>query len=103
MNDKTSPTKSNVVPMLRRIGDVVRTVFGLVDSIEQLKAKNDVLTAKVDELQREVDQQAGQVKVLLEFVRRALDERVEKRAEAVARAVLAESGASRTRSPGKKK
>ncbi len=85
-----APRKHNVVPMLRRIGEVVRTVFGLVESVEQLKAKNETLTAKVDELRREIDQQTGQVKVLLEFVRGALDDRVEKRAETAARAVLAE-------------
>ena len=89
-DEAPAPRKPNVVPMLRRIGEVVKTIFGLVESVAQLKAKNDVLTAKVDELRREVDQQAGQVRVLLEFVRRALNERVDKRAEAAARAVLAD-------------
>jgi hypothetical protein len=99
-----APRRPNVVPMLRRIGEVVKTILGLVESVEQLKTKNDVLTAKVDELRREVDQQAGQVKVLLEFVRGALDDRIEKRAEAAARAVLAEREAKPgTKSPGKKK
>jgi hypothetical protein len=90
--------------MLRRIGDAIRTILGLVDSVAQLKAKNDVLTAKVDELRREVDQQAGQVKVLMEFVRGALDDRVEQRAEAAARAVLAElDKRPGTKPPAKKK
>ena len=91
--------------MLRRIGEVVGTILSLVDSVAQLKAKNDVLTAKVDELRREVDQQAGQVKVLIEFVCSVLDDRVEKRARAAARAVLAdyEAKASSTKSRGKKK
>jgi len=62
------------------------------------------LTAKVDELRREVDQQAGQVKVLIEFVRSALDDRVEKRAQAAARAVLADYEAkASSKSRGKKK
>ena len=106
MSDAESPAprKQNVVPMLRRIGEVIRTVFGLVDSLEQLKGKNDVLTAKVDELRREVDQQAGQVRVLMEFVRSALDDRVEKRVQAAARAVLAEFETNQaTKSPTKKK
>jgi hypothetical protein len=91
MSDATpeAPRKSNVVPMIRRLGEAVRTILGLVHSVDQLKARNDVLTAKVDELQRKVDQQAGQLEVLLRFVVGALDDRIEKRAEAAARAVLA--------------
>jgi cell division protein FtsB len=78
--------------------------FSLVESVAQLKAKNDVLTAKVDELRHEVDQQAGQVKVLIEFVRGALDDRVEKRAQAAARAVLADYEAKAdTESRGERK
>jgi hypothetical protein len=68
----------------------VRTILDLVESVEQLKKKNDLLADKVDELRREVDQQAGQVTVLLEFVRGALDARVEQRAAEAARAVLTE-------------
>jgi hypothetical protein len=90
--------------MLRRMGEAVKTIFGLVESVAQLKAKNDLLTAKVDELRREVDQQAGQLKVLMQFVQGALDDRVEKRAEAAARAVLAAyESKSGDKSPGKKK
>jgi cell division protein FtsB len=90
--------------MLRRIGEMVGTILSLVDSVAQLKAKNDILTAKVDELRREVDQQAGQVKVLIEFVRSALDDRVEKRAQAAARAILADYEAKAiSKSRGKKK
>jgi hypothetical protein len=98
------PRGQNVVPMLRRIGEVVRTILGLVESVSQLKAKNDVLTIKIDELRREVDQQAGQIKVLMEFVRSALDDRVERRAEAAARAILADFEAKAgSKSPGTKK
>jgi cell division protein FtsB len=90
--------------MLRRIGEVVRTILSLVESVAQLKAKNDVLSAQVDELRREVDQQAGQVKVLMEFVRSALDDRVEKRAQAAARAVLVDYEAkANSKSRGKRK
>jgi len=79
-------------------------IFGLVESVDQLKAKHDVLSAKVDELRREVDQQAGQVKVLMQFVQSALNDQVERRAEAAARAVLAASEPkSGDKSPAKKK
>jgi hypothetical protein len=76
--------------MLRRIGDVVKTIFSLVEAVSQLKAENELLMKEISELRREVDEQAGQVKVLIEFVRSALEDRMERRAEAAARAVLAE-------------
>ena len=99
-----APRSQNVVPVLRRMGEAVKMIFGLVESVEQLRAKNAVLTAKVDELRREVDQQAGQVMVLMQFVRSALDDRVEKRAAAAARAVLADyESKSGARAPDRKK
>ena len=104
MSDTKPPTarNPNVVLMLRRVGEIIKTIFGLVESVSQLKAKNDALTAKIEELRREVDQQSGQVKVLMEFVRSALDERVESRAKEAARAVLAEyESRSGTKSRGK--
>lgn len=90
--------------MLRRMGEAVRTILDLTDSVEELKKKNGALTATVSELRRDVDQQAGQIHVLLEFVRNALDDRVDRRAEAAARAVLAEfEGKSGPIRPGTKK
>jgi hypothetical protein len=71
--------------------------------VEQLKSRNDVLTAKVDELQRTIDQQSGQVEVLLRFVTGALDDKIEKRAEAAARAVVAELEKKRRKKPTSKK
>jgi hypothetical protein len=32
--------------MLRRIGEMVRTILSVVEAVEQLKAKNDVLTER---------------------------------------------------------
>jgi FtsZ-binding cell division protein ZapB len=98
-----APRRTNVFPMLRRMGEAVKTIFDLVDAVEQLKRKNDSLTAKVDELRREVDQQAGQIRVLLGFVRGALDDRIQRRAEAAARSVVAELEAKLGRRPTKKK
>ncbi len=90
--------------MLRRIGEAVRTIFGLVESVEQLKAKNEVLTATVEELRRELGRQAGQVSVLMEFVHDALNRHMRKEAEAAARAVLAElEGKRRTKGRARKK
>src|ERR1043165_3044519 len=98
-----APRRPNVIPMLRRIGEVVRTILGLVESVEQLKAKNDVLTTKVDQLRLEVAQQAGQLEVLLKFISGALNAQVDKRAEDAARAVLAEFEAKQLTQPPLKK
>jgi hypothetical protein len=76
-----APRGPNVVPMLRRLGEAVKIIIGFVHSVEQLKRRNDVLATKVDELQRKIDQQAGQLEVLLRFVTGALDDRIEKRAK----------------------
>jgi hypothetical protein len=96
--------KGNVVPLLRRAGEAVKVIFGLADSVTELKTKNDALFAKVAELRRDVDQQAGQVKVLMGFVQSALNDRVREQAEAAVRAILAERGNKPgTKRPGKKK
>jgi hypothetical protein len=71
--------------------------------VEQLKSRNDVLTTKVDELQRKIDQQAGQIEVLLRFVTGALDDRIEKRAEAAARAAVADLEKKRRTKPSGKR
>ena len=62
-----------------------------------------MLTVKVDELQRKVDQQAGQLEVLLRFVVGALDDRIEKRVEAAARAILAKLEKKPPKRPTRKK
>ena len=94
-----APRSHNVVPMLRRLGKAVKLIFGLVDSVAQLKLKNEALSRKIDELRHEVDQQAGQVRVLLQFVQSALNDRVQEQARAAVRAVLAE----RENQPGTKR
>jgi predicted RNase H-like nuclease (RuvC/YqgF family) len=68
----------------RRIGEFVRNILRLERSVEALKKENKELDGRVITLQRQVDEQAGQLKVLLDFVNKALDERVESRAEEAA-------------------
>jgi hypothetical protein len=45
--DPPGPRRTNLFPMLRRMGEAVETILGLVDSVERLERKNDALTAKV--------------------------------------------------------
>jgi uncharacterized protein YhaN len=75
------PGNVKVVPMLRRIGEVIRTIFRLVESVDQLKAKNEALTARMEELRRELDRQAAQVSVLMLFVRDALNSKADNEAD----------------------
>src|ERR1700704_2485461 len=65
----------------RRVGELIRNILRLERSVEALKKENKELDQRVGTLQRQVDEQAGQLKVLLDFVNKALDERVETRAE----------------------
>lgn len=69
------------LPSWRRIGEFVRNVLRLERSVEALKNENSELNRRVGTLQRQVDDQAGQLKVLVDFVNKALDERVDSRAE----------------------
>ena len=76
------PQKSpegSALPTWRRIGEFIRNVLTLERTIEALKKDNQRLDERVDILQRQVDDQTGQLKVLMEFVRGALDDRIESR------------------------
>lgn len=68
----------------RRIGEFVRNLLEIERSVRSLTAENRALRSKVDELQRMVDEHNGQLKLLSDFVRSSLDERVERRAEEAA-------------------
>jgi len=61
----------------RRFGEFVRNILRLERSVEALKKENAELDARFAALQRQFDEQTGQLAVLLEFVNKALDERVE--------------------------
>ncbi|HEX9905232.1 MAG TPA: hypothetical protein VGA77_09735 [Propylenella sp.] len=69
------------LPSWRRIGEFVRNILRLERSMEALSVENRELDQRVGALQRQVDEQAGQLKVMLDFINKALDDRVEARAE----------------------
>jgi len=52
--------------------------------VETLKEKNKKLEEQVSRLQRQADDQAGQLKVLMTFIQTSLHERVETHAERAA-------------------
>jgi hypothetical protein len=68
----------------RRAFDFARNVMKLEQSVEALKADKADLETKLLALQRQIDEQAGQQKILLSFIGKALDEQVKARAEEAA-------------------
>jgi predicted RNase H-like nuclease (RuvC/YqgF family) len=67
------------LPSWRRLGEFIRNVLSLEHTVEVLKKDNRELHARLNALQRQFDDQAGQLKTLMEFVRGALDDRIEGR------------------------
>ncbi len=90
------------LPSWRRIGEFVRNILRLERSVEALKAENKELDQRVGVLQRQVDEQAGQLKVLLDFVNKALDERVASQAEEAAIRAFERMASAAGLSPAKK-
>ena len=72
------------LPSWKKIGEFVANVMRLERSVETLKEENRKLQDQVSRLQREADDQAGQLKVLLSFVHTSLRDQVETRAEGAA-------------------
>lgn len=68
----------------RRVFEFVRNVIRLEQSVETLKADKAEVERKLLALQRQLDEQAGQQKILLNFIGKALDEQVRARAEEAA-------------------
>ncbi len=68
----------------KRFGEFIRNILRLERSVDALKRENADLDQRLAALQRQFDEQTGQLSVLVEFVNKALDERVESRAEEAA-------------------
>lgn len=86
----------------RRLGEFIRNILRLERSVETLKQQNIELDRRVATLQRQVDEQAGQLRVLLDFVNKALDERVDTRAEEASVRAFERMAALAGLKPGKK-
>jgi hypothetical protein len=71
-----------------RIGEFLKNVLRIERSVEGLRNENKFLRERLETMQRQLDQQTGQLLVLSEFVTKALDDRVAAKAdEAAVRAV----------------
>jgi predicted RNase H-like nuclease (RuvC/YqgF family) len=90
MSDNTPETKSppparqKLLPGWGQIGDFILNLLRLEGAVDALKKENQELDQRVLTLQRQVDEQAGQLKVLSDFVHKALEESVQRRAEEAA-------------------
>ena len=63
----TSKGKGLSLPSFRKIGEFLANVLTLERSVDALKDRTKSLEAGVHRLQRQVDEQAGELKVLVDF------------------------------------
>ena len=85
---ETSKSKGLSLPSLRKLGEFLANVLTLERSVDALKERTKSLEAEVERLQRQVDEQAGELKVLVTFVHSSLRDQIEGRAERAAIRVL---------------
>jgi CII-binding regulator of phage lambda lysogenization HflD len=72
------------LPSLRKLGKFLANVLTLERSVDALKDRAKSLEAEVQRLQRQVDERAGELKVLVIFVNSSLRDQIEGRAERAA-------------------
>ena len=80
----TNRGKGLSLPSLQKIGEFLANVWTLERSVDTLKDRTKSLEAEVQRLQRQVDEQAGELKVLVTFVHSSLRDQIEGRAERAA-------------------
>jgi ribosome-binding factor A len=83
-----SKGKGLTLPSLRKLGKFLANVLTLERSVDALKDRAKSLEAEVQRLQRQVDERAGELKVLVIFVNSSLRDQIEGRAERAAIRVL---------------
>jgi chaperonin cofactor prefoldin len=84
----TSKSKGLSLPSLRKLGEFLANVLTLERSVDALKDRTKNLEAEMQRLQRQVDEQAGELKVLVTFVHSSLRDQIEGRAERAAIRVI---------------
>jgi hypothetical protein len=81
---ETSKSKGLTLPSLRKLGEFLANVLTLERSVDALKDRTKSLEAEVHRLQRQVDEQSGELKVPVTFVHSSLRDQIEGRAERAA-------------------
>lgn len=85
---EASKSKRLSLPSLRKLGEFLANVLTLERSVDALKDRIKSLEADLQRLQRQVDEQSGELKVLVTFVHSSLRDQIEGRAERAAIRVL---------------
>ena len=80
----TKPQKTRHLPTWGRIGEFVLNILKLEGNVEALQKDNKELDKRVQALQRQLDEQAGKLEILSDFVTKALEDRVRSQAEEAA-------------------
>jgi chaperonin cofactor prefoldin len=76
--------KGLTLPSFRKLGKFLANVLTLKRLVDALKDRAKSLEPEVQRLQRQVDEQAGELKVLVTFVHSSLRDQIEGRAERAA-------------------
>ncbi len=80
----TKPQKTPYLPTWGRIGAFVLNILKLEGNVEALQKDNKELDKRVQALQRQLDERAGKLEILSDFVTKALEDRVRAQAEEAA-------------------
>jgi predicted RNase H-like nuclease (RuvC/YqgF family) len=80
----SKPPRGSYLPTWGRLAEFVLNMLKLESSVEALKKDNQELDQRIRELQKQVYEQSGQLKVLSDFVNKALEDHVRSTAEEAA-------------------
>ncbi len=95
----TDAGKGWSLPSWQKIGEFVANVFQLERSVETLKGQNKQLQGEVSRLQRQVDEQAGQLKAIMALIDTTIRERTAVQAEQAAIRIVGQLLAFRSDEP----
>jgi hypothetical protein len=73
-SDKNKGVEKGWLPSPKKVGEFVLAVFDFKRTVESMKKQNEQLHEDVKRLQRQVDDQAGQLKTIQQFVQTAIYE-----------------------------
>lgn len=79
-----SPDKSSWLPGPKKWGEFVLSTIQIQRTVESLKKDNEKLTDEIRRLQRQVDEQAGQLKSIQSFIQSAVYENAARSGERAA-------------------
>lgn len=92
MPDAEKPPKPEAkggwMPSPKKVGEFILGVVQLQRSVDSLKKQNEQLTEEIRRLQRQVDEQAGQLKSIQSFIQTAVYDHAARSGERAALAFI---------------